>query len=272
MEMAASDDSMRHRFAAAELGRVTAPLLNAVWPIYCPGRRSPFQHLGSAVLLRIIDHYFAVSAAHVLDRARNGKLYMGIGTEVAELGGRFFSTSSGGPDRFDLAVWFLDAGLVAASGNPGYVTPDHIAKVAVLVEPDTHIVIGFPHTKQPKRAAGRELPTVPLTHAGHALATERIRGLGYDPAFHLLIEFDKKKSYGSRGRVTSPDPYGMSGGGVWAIPQIFVEPAPETLFTAIAIEWRRKEKAILASRVQPCLALIAREVPAVARMLMPLLQ
>jgi hypothetical protein len=272
MDMSASDDHMRHRFAAAELGRVTAPLLDAVWPIYRPGRRSPFQHVGSAVLLRISDHYFAVSAAHVLDGARNGKLYMGIGTEVAELGGRFFTTSSAGPDKFDLAVWFLDAALVGASGNPGYVTADHIATVPDVVEPDTHVIIGFPHTKQPKKATGRELPAVAITHAGHALTAERIRELGYDPAFHLLIEFDKTKSYGSRGRATSPDPYGMSGGGIWAIPEIFAEPTPETLFTAIAIEWLKEDKAILATRVQPCLALIAREVPGVAPMLMPLLQ
>ncbi len=259
-------------YAANELLRVSQPFIDAVWPLYREGDRSPLEHLGSSVLLRAGEEWFLLSAAHVLNERRTRQVYLGLGQDLYELNSRFFSTSDehGAPD---LAVSFLETEFVQAAGNPGHVRAEDVLVVPQKIERTVHVVVGFPHTKQPKgpKKSG-ELPARPMTHAGHSMLHDKIRDLGYDPSIHVLIEFDKKASYRASGRGMPPHPYGLSGGGVWAVPDLLRISSPMARLAAIGIEWRRDLKCLVASRVQPCLALIARHRPELLPRLAPLLQ
>ena len=253
------NDQELRKTTAHHMEKVAAPLVDTVWPIYEVGKRKEPHLVGSCVLLRIASHHFLLSAGHVIRAIRKTDLYLGAGDKIPLLGGKYFTT---GPADLDLGVFFPDDDVVASVPDSGFITSELLYAVPPEPSREIHLVIGYPRTKQPTRVTKREFDAVPISVTAYSLTASEHLEAGYDPLESVLLEFNKKKVWSAGGRVTASDPIGMSGGGVWNVPELLESPTPRAALAAIQIEWHKvKPQRLLATRIQPCLALIVREVP-----------
>lgn len=225
---------------------------------------------GSAVLFGIDRPSFLLSAGHVLEETRDGRvLSMGIGSRVRQVAGRFLAAPSG-PGELDVAICVFSNWADPPAPDVNWVRPAEVQKAAAPVSDAPHVAIGFPHTKQRSQPRNGVLDLNAMIHWGKGRASADVARFGLDSASHLLMDFEKNDVLGPGGATVSADPYGMSGGGVWSAP------APLTAaweLAAIAIEWRReREKALLGTRVQHVLSAFAVHSSAFAALLEPFVE
>jgi hypothetical protein len=83
--------------------------------------------------------------------------------------------------------------------------------------------------------------------------------LGRNASEQLVLRFDRKDVWRTEERVTAPNLFGISGGGVWHLAPNSGMPLPQAQLAAIAVEWNDKlrPKHVLATRLQPIIALLA---------------
>jgi hypothetical protein len=216
--------------------------------------------------VRIEDLFFLLTAAHVLDHARTTIVRVGVGDAIMEIQGRSFTTqlpASGrrADDKVDLAVFVPEMEDWPALAPGDYITLDHVLRRIDARPGQIHIVAGFPRTVQPRRILeGRYSPQA-ITHAGASADPARLEEALVAPEWRLVVDFDKDQVETAEGTVTAPDPYGMSGCGIWYTPTLFDEPDPKPLLAGIAIEWRREHRVIVGTRALLGFAQIARQYP-----------
>jgi hypothetical protein len=151
------------------------------------------------------------------------------------------------------------------------VRPAEIQKASAPAVETSHVVIGFPHTKQASQPRNGVLDLNAMIHWGAGRASAEVSRFGLDPSTHLLVDFEKNDVLGPGGATTSADPFGMSGGGVWSAPTPFQDTTWE--LAAIAIEWRKeREKALLGTRAQHVLTIFAGHSRAFAALLRPFIE
>lgn len=269
--MSTNEDGIRHA-AVRRIADAAKPIIAVTCPIYGESRRPHPFLVGSGVLMRVGQVEIVITAAHVMAAAVRTHPYLGVGGQVNDFRCKYFSTRSP-VDRLDLAVCFLAPGVAGSAPDEDFASPEDVFRVPVTVKRATHLLVGYPHTKQPKALEGNVYAAHPMIHACHSLRPEEHLALGYDPLLSVLVEFEKKRVWQLAGRATAPDPHGVSGGGLWIVPDLFEQiPTPPKL-AAIAIEWHRGTRGrILTTRVQPAIALIARELPEYRNEFLPLLQ
>ena len=107
----------------------------------------------------------------------------------------------------------------------------------------------------------RSFKRKPASYSSNILPPSTLGKLGVEPASHLLLGFDKKKSRNTAGRtITAPDPNGMSGGPLWRF-EIYKDQKLTSRLVGILIEWRTEVKGMLAIRMPILLAGIAYNYP-----------
>lgn len=224
-------------------------------PVYFQ-TRSGASHVGSAVLLSVAGIKFVITAAHVVNASHQGELFIGAGTTPVRIGGskttpKLATGASRDQDKNDIAIIALDEASAERFPETDFLTVQELAPLRTPHHEDYFLVAGYPESKQRLRLRENQIDTglYPLVAVSQPASEYPLASVS--PAENLLLGFNKKETWRRDvGRLTAPDPYGMSGCGVWWL-EGYTSPAlsPPRL-DAIAIEWHRgRRKRILATRI-----------------------
>lgn len=269
--MKEADDDRKHARASVLNERIASiPLIGkATAPIFgFDELRNRKQLFASAILLKIHETHFALTAAHVLDERSKLDLYVGSGDKGVPLRGSFGSTNfptsgSRKQDKIDLGIVRLSKEVVRDMRENEFLALDNID---LSVTTTGHYVFaGYPSSTH-KKAIKAEEATVALSSFivdSAPLTDYQIAGL--DSNISLALRFDKQNMWGQQGQGSGiPSPTGVSGGGVWRLDDVFATTPLKPLLVAICIKWWEKGKplkCVLATRMHVALSAIRDHFP-----------
>ena len=237
--------------------KATAPVLQA-------SHSGSLAFVGSAVLLDAGEHAFALTASHVLDEEASGELLLGrVGHVVSMRGPRALTrVPQGGTrqdDHVDLAMVHLTEAARLSFAQDEFIKP---ADLYLGPAPSgTFIVGGYPLSHQPRHLAPGNDVVRMYTLVAEEIPLPHYKRDGYDREVSLLLSFNKKETWRMDiGHATAPDLKGVSGGGIWHLQDINGSVLTPRL-CAIAIEWHRNPKRILATRIRIAIDELGRRFP-----------
>lgn len=271
-------DDAQNRMASFVRGRI----LKHVRPLFIKKGEDNFTALGTGVLIREGNNYFLASAAHVFDDfavekqkcepyelATFGQGQTVILNEKPICTPRAPDDPGRKRDHIDLGVLKLSAENVAQIGKDRFIGPDHLDSSDRGSYRSLYCALAYPakwnNASVPAGPNSEPIKPSPLVYGlnksdpkdyvAHTLSDEE----------NIFVRFQKKRSTDSSGnRIIAPDPYGMSGGGLWHFrcydPIGAVDgPIPDFRLVGILIEWKKSPEGLLVTRIGKLLALIASE-------------
>jgi hypothetical protein len=228
------------------------------------GRRAP-KSVGSAVLIGVDGNRYLFTASHVFDHAsRSVPIFAAASRRFAVLGPTIWRTkpSHSRVDRTDLAIVPLGPDADDDWADNRCLSLDELDPIPRALDsaPATgFLAIGFPHSKQPRIFLDRAYTPYAhhfVTNYEPLTAGNRIDA---DPEKHIAIGFDASEFVSPFGDSTLPKPTGMSGGGLWRIPNALAATDPQATLVGILIEHHpAPERVILATRLGNPLQALAR--------------
>lgn len=253
----------------------TAKFEPAVRPIFVISgpRKTPVQ-VGSCVLVRIKDELFAFSASHVFEDVGGFQVPIGCGNQILYLSGERFSSARGasGSHRDDL----IDTSVLHIQGD---VPPAVWESALSIVNLDSfsasgtrsmHMAVGYRASKSHSvgKTLSSQLDFVPSFEYDDSI----YETLRIDRASFTAIAYDDEVPMDGKWQ-TSPSPRGMSGGAMFRIQGVPVDPTvqpsatPEPKLASIITEFRRatgdKPPVLIGSRIGHHLGLIHSFLPGV---------
>jgi hypothetical protein len=232
-----------------------------VRPIYGATADGRPNHIGSAILLRLREGPFLLTAAHNLDWNKSTSLYVGVDTTESLTVDAFVCVPPGGQrnqDTIDFALARLPDRL-ASKIDPTVLLPESQMSRSVA-DPDGrfYTCLGYPNSKNRTPPRFQRLLTPKLgIYTSNGVSFDRLGGRTHAD-LHILVDFNFKYSRDEGGvRVNSIKPNGFSGGAVIDLgrlsdPASLGEPCNPKMI-ALFIEAHREQKVILATRIMPIL-------------------
>lgn len=236
-------------------------------PIYGATKDGRPEHLGSAILLRLSEGPFMLTAAHNLDWNATTSLYLGVRKAeklelTATLSSKFDGSRDG--DVYDFAFARLPDPLVSEIGLQHFIDEQCISKSVADPVGRTYTCLGYPNSKnRTPPHFDTSVSPVMAAYTSNGVSIDRL-GQKYRAETHILIDFNFKYSRDEAGkRVCSIKPNGFSGGAVIDIgrlsdPQCIAEP-PSPMLIGLFIEAHRDKRAIVATRIAPALEAVRQQ-------------
>lgn len=227
----------------------------ATAPVFCLDRLEKPQFFASAVLVKINNWHFALTAGHVLDERSISNLYIGSGDKVVLLRGSYGSTVPPGTgnrkqDRIDIGIVQLSEEIVRDMQEDEFLALDDTYNLDTATTTGHYVFTGYPHSKHKCTIKGGEAEATPYSFFAVPAPLADYQNAGLNPSISLLLRFDKQNLWRPSGRVVGPDLTGISGGGVWFMDNAFATTPLKPLLVAIAIEWWKKPpKRVLATKL-----------------------
>lgn len=258
----------------AETAYATAEKLEAaVRPIFLYlGENKYPKQIGSCVMLRIEEHFFALSASHVFDEIEANAVLVACGDKVHPLVGERYSSLRGPSgshrdDPIDASVLHISA-PIPEDFNSACLTLSNLDLGQDKVTGDFHVAVGYRTAKSGRKGTANtckldKYPTIEHNQDVYA-------AISLNHKHSVSIAFEDQVLVGDRW-LTSPSPRGMSGGAIFRIEGIpgdtekALDPKPAAKLTAITTELRKKSlaapPALLGTRIGFHLGLIEKYNP-----------
>ena len=211
---------------------------------------NPKPH-ASGVFMKFENNYFLLTAGHVVDDCEED-IYIGIkqGEPLLRLGGKLVKNvpeTEREKDKTDAAVMKLDECTIDKIGN-AYQFVDfcdiginHHSKKLPM-----YLSLGFPASWSKFNSYKNELVSKPFQYITMSADDSVYEKLGCNPNVNLIVHYDKTNvvNYASGEKKTGPDPYGISGSGLWYIPETEALKTSDInkKLVAIMTEWPTKDK------------------------------
>ncbi|MGD0210457.1 MAG: hypothetical protein ABSC14_05700 [Desulfomonilia bacterium] len=259
-----SDDEKRV-IASTMLERIESmpQVTPATAPVFCLDRLKKPKFFASAVLLKVKNWHFALTAGHVLDERSFSDLYIGSGDKVVLLDGSFGTTVPPGTgdrqqDKIDIGIVRLSKETVQDMQEDEFLTLDDTYNLDTATTTGHYVFTGYPRSKHKRAIKEGQAEATPYSFAVVPAPLSDYQNFNLNPSISLLLRFDKQNLWRPSGRVEGPDPTGISGGGVWFLNNIFTTTPLRPLLVAIAIEkWKPpKPKRVLATKLHVALSVI----------------
>ena len=188
------------------------------------GDEFPIPH-GSGVFVKIKNVHFLFTAAHVVENLQSDIF---IGTEkdiVVRMGGTWtMNTLETGQkredDKLDIAILRLDdESILYANQFYGFIDDSEIGYNHVTKPLPFYTGVGFPSTKSKLNKYKRSIVSRPLIFNTKPCEEELYAKLDCDKGINLLVGYDKQNLIDTttNNKIVGPDPFGMSGGGLWFV-------------------------------------------------------
>lgn len=214
-------------------GMVYARAAEKVFPctvtVYVPSEKGggSIEPLGSGVLYQENDDYFLLTAGHCI-KQDGKKILSGI------LNGRAYKSLQGmamvepGIDnKIDVGIFKLDEGSRdACLRNHKFISPWQIFNNTIGVNKATeYMLAGFPLTKVSVNHVARKVEKDMVPHLCQSQGEYYYEKLVFHPGESLLVKLDRRRSriWGSPDMSMATKLKGMSGSGMWYVPNYFVE-------------------------------------------------
>lgn len=234
-------------------------ILRHIVPIYCVGEQGLPKLLGSSVYVHIDSLHVLLTAAHVTDAQDQGPLYIpGAMSCVLLPPPRFVS---GNPqtirneDRFDFAwVVLEDKHVLALNARFSPLSLHQIDFDDITQPSDDYLFAGYFEAHYDQSLESGSFHHRLQAYFGLFLDDFHVfKKLDISPVTHIAIRWSKNNSVDLQGNSTiPPQPYGMSGGGVWQFSRGKRVVFPEhSRLCGIPIEVRKQKniKTLVATRI-----------------------
>lgn len=260
------------------VNNVAKKFLPSIRPIYGVDVKSEPVHIGSCVLFKVDTHHFLITAAHVIDCNQCTTLYIGGQKHLVPIKGQYHVTSpSGGNrnnDKFDIAFMDIDAETLSEIGNVRFLLPNEIDPNDIAKRGHVYLALGYPNSKNKKLDRyKKKVKLKPFIFSSTSVNSSVYTALGISDHSHLLIDFKKNKIKNDMGkRMISPDPFGISGGGLWRLHEFtqinsIVSKERNEKLVGILIEWHRTKGIIMAIRVSCVVEALKHKYPHISNLL-----
>jgi hypothetical protein len=232
------------------------------------GRRPP-RHIGCCVLFKANGERFLLTAAHVVEEFLHSEMHLGgdgefVGIEGRGERARQRSACSTEEDLLDFGVLRLNSG-VAERLDESFLT---IADVDVRDwrHPCAqYLLFGYPASKVGLDYANRRIKGKPFRFVGPLVSEARHETYGVSRNTHVALDFDIEHTSTDTGTTKAPSPRGVSGAGMWSLPQLSDRYAiREGKLAAIFIAHPRKLQLLVGTRVFYHIELIRQRWPDVS--------
>lgn len=205
---------------------------------------NPQPH-GSGVFIEIDSEKFLFTAAHVTDDMEDD-IYVGIGkNEVLKLGGDLTRNQAPGhrdDDKIDIAIMRLsDESINKLWNQYDFIKQNELGINHEFKNLPMYQSVGFHATKSKFNKYKNELKSSPFLFTTMPAEPELYEELNCEPYSNIIVHYDKKKvkDYKTNQTTTGPDPFGISGSGLWHTPsQVKAKGEKiDKLLVAIMTEW-----------------------------------
>jgi hypothetical protein len=200
----------------------------------------------------------------VFDTAIDLAMYYYISTDkTRRLSGRLIRPKIAGSreeDVIDVAVLKLDGELL-----PPYREVEKYAMdISYLKESyrprdaKHYVLIGFPATKSRVKNNSKDVEVMSYAYRNDSVPEYEYSQYGLSPETHVVLPLNLKKGFDANGKKTHfPKPQGMSGAPVFVLHDDNEQGSKVFPVVAVAIEYRKKEKVLVATDVRYVLEAIS---------------
>lgn len=245
------------------IGDLFYPLGNRVCPIY-QSRSESWGHIliGTAVPLIINKKYYMVTAAHVLNEVRRGRIITSGAESLIEFPVNYRSIGYIKNESIDVDIALMEIpneATVQLLSRFHFTTVDELGTVAPYDKWTLYGFVGYPGEKNPRPQRGDALRrATPMFFVMRDFARiDKYFGDGKRENVHCGFSLDISKIRDVHFRPgVAFDPHGMSGGGIW---QIQIDPntgrvsAPKLV--GIGIEYHEADATLVFTRIH-CVILL----------------
>ena len=221
----------------------------------------PIEAWATGVLLMIEEVKFLISAAHVLEENKKPINPEDVGIMIGDtfhiLNGFIKYAATGlhpNNEKVDLTVWRLDDPDVVADLEKKYrfLCWDQLDVEHNPVTTSNYLMVGFPVTRTKKKPQAKKLKVEPFIFLSKLGESRLYKKVGVEDHSHFIVKYRKRKIKDFNGKIIiGPDPFGMSGCGLWHVPVLQRNDQNEVPSRLVAIlhEWRKEESLLIATRI-----------------------
>lgn len=219
---------------------------------------------GTGVLVRLADHHFLFSAAHVFEKLTGGVFLLAEGRERHPLESNAVCVS-GSTESYDYDVGYilLTTNEVNAIGAANFLASERLATLEADGHTPGYLAVGFPAKFQYPKAGEDVFMVNGMRY--HALECKRSAYdlVGVSRSSRVIIQYDRNKTHGPKGVGGSPSFVGISGCGIWRLnPLRSHSPAsPPELVAILTDNPTKYRKGLLSTRVGVLLAALVKKYP-----------
>jgi hypothetical protein len=184
---------------------------------------NPHPH-ASGVFLKVGEESFLLTAAHVIEKQEED-IFIGIEDHLLlRLGGDLIwnkAPNSRNQDRIDIAIHRLCPETIQRIGNKyKFLDSSELGINHGFIQSNMYQSIGFPATMSKFNAYKQAIKSKPFIFNTRPADREIYKQLQCDEKLNIIVVYDKNKivNYKTGKQQTGPDPYGISGSGLWFIP------------------------------------------------------
>lgn len=218
-------------------------------PIY-GAQRDYYRLVGSGVLIELQSFKIFVTANHVAegtDSEKFSRKHLFLPTQPL-ISAYMKDIMTTGEDKIDLAFGLLDDEAEQKLEGYNFLHFDNLNK-GTKIESDSDIYfVGYPDSWNKSSQKYKNLKQFEnkLFVYGTYSREDLYSKLSLSPNHYIACPFDKKNSVDKNEKQkTPPEPYGISGGGVW----LFDKQSSEFKLAGIGIGIREEHKAVVAIRI-----------------------
>jgi hypothetical protein len=209
---------------------------------------------GTGVCLLIFNRYFVLTAAHVAEDYE-GPLYIKCANGLLAFDHNIISNKVNlrDDDRIDFAILELPEKTVKQlAGYYQFIESNQLGINHTLELTPHYVAYGYPASQTRIIRGTNSIEDQASFIAVAPCATTDYSRFGCNPSNNIIVKYPQKRmvSMDTEKRGTGPSPHGMSGGGLWFVPETVDGNSKLELLVGILIEWPIKDRTkLIATRV-----------------------
>lgn len=210
--------------------------------------------IGCGIYLKVGSDYFLLSAGHLLNLEDWPKIIApGNGTTMTFLNGTIATTFENPKSKniIDFAVLKFAKRQIKhlINGRFEFIEIQNIMINHKVDPKGYYVVAGYPVSGVKKKAGKAQFNPIPVKFITYSIESSKYSKYNFDPEHFILVKYQRKVApFGSKEKQITKELQGISGSGLWYIPDINdrVKGIPKLFLVGIMTE-NHKEKGFLAA-------------------------
>ncbi len=195
-----------------------------VTPVVCKPNPPSAIPLGNGIFLKINDDRYLISAGHLLNLEDWPKLIVpGAEDRLVLLNGVVVSTyqnsKTNNPIDFALLKFSDQQNKHFLNGQLAFCNPSNIIVNHKVEQNGYYVIAGYPVSGMKKKSGKAEFKPIPVKFLTYPIENEKYEKYGFNPDHFILVKYQRKLApFGSKEKQITKELTGISGSGLWYIP------------------------------------------------------
>lgn len=241
-------------------------LAKTVRPLYLVNERGVLEQFASGTFIQVEKKFILLTALHVIDQLGKVNLYVAGKNEIIKIVGKLHhinserEINSGRHRNDDFAIVVLEEEMLEQLSDVIFMPVERFNLGVIDKEQTMYFAFGYPsskHKNKPPDVKNDIRKVYPFIYCSPKDEQFGYEESGVSEETHIAVSFDKENSKISKRLVMPPDPFGMSGGGLWMVQDVFSDNKNDVLLSGLLIEYIKSKKVILAVRMLPIIKFIS---------------